>query len=331
MTAKLAVIDSISMFESRLDTEKTFRKIAFQSVDFTPLGDRLSTIEFEECLFLGCRLPNQLGCRLIDNNNLVFPDITGLPFQPFRNNLYDRHTLFKGFDPATPVSYQETPDNRIYQYWLDTGRFSPGSIRDSLARRLHDHSITDALHDFIAQWGSKDRLVAIMGGHSLARDSEDYRKAAHIARELTRQNYLMLSGGGPGAMEATHLGACFAAYSEKDLLKAIGILSEAPVFRDTRWLSKAFEVIERFKLNDPQKNPYSSVGIPTWHYGHEPPTPFASHIAKYFDNSVREEGLLAVARGGVIFTPGGPGTIQEIFQEACQNHYNSYGNISPMQ
>ena len=73
-----------------------------------------------------------------------------------------------------------------------------------------------------------------------------------------------------------------------------------------------------------------SLGIPTWLYGHEPPTPFASHIAKYFANSVREEGLLAIAKGGVIFAPGSAGTMQEIFQDIAQNHYESFGYASPM-
>ncbi|HOY52590.1 MAG TPA: hypothetical protein PLX49_12500, partial [Prolixibacteraceae bacterium] len=51
---------------------------------------------------------------------------------------------------------------------------------------------------------------------------------------------------------------------------------------------------------------------------------------KYFANSVREDGLLALAKGGVIFSPGSAGTIQEIFQDATQNHYLSFGYASPM-
>ena len=72
------------------------------------------------------------------------------------------------------------------------------------------------------------------------------------------------------------------------------------------------------------------MGIPTWLYGHEPPTPFATKIAKYFANSVREDGLLTIAKGGVIFAPGSAGTIQEIFQDLTQNHYRSFGYASPM-
>ena len=72
------------------------------------------------------------------------------------------------------------------------------------------------------------------------------------------------------------------------------------------------------------------IGVPTWFYGHEPATPFAAHIAKYFDNSIREDGLLTIAKGGVIFAPGSAGTMQEIFQDAAQNHYCTHGYASPM-
>jgi len=76
--------------------------------------------------------------------------------------------------------------------------------------------------------------------------------------------------------------------------------------------------------------PAESLAIPTWHYGHEPPTLFATYIAKYFQNSIREEGLLAIARDGIICMPGKAGTIQEIFQDGAQNYYESFGRFSPM-
>jgi len=137
----------------------------------------------------------------------------------------------------------------------------------------------------------------------------------------------MLSGGGPGAMEATHLGAWMASRPDDELTEAVNMLSEAPHYSDEFWLSKAFEVIEKFPKNSEK---VTDIGIPTWLYGHEPATPFATLIAKYFENSVREEGLLAYAFGGVIYSPGSAGTIQEIFQDAAQNHYKSYEFASPM-
>ena len=57
---------------------------------------------------------------------------------------------------------------------------------------------------------------------------------------------------------------------------------------------------------------------------------FPTAIAKYFANSEREDGLLTIATHGVIFAPGSAGTIQEIFQDAAQNHYRTSGCASPM-
>ena len=65
-------------------------------------------------------------------------------------------------------------------------------------------------------------------------------------------------------------------------------------------------------------------------YVDEPVNQFATHLAKYFENSIRENGLLAIALGGVVFTPGGSGTAQEIFTDAAQNDYTLYGVRSPM-
>ena len=73
-----------------------------------------------------------------------------------------------------------------------------------------------------------------------------------------------------------------------------------------------------------------SVAVPTWHYGHEPSTPLATHVAKYFQNSIREDGLLAVATSGVVYAAGSAGTTQEIFQDAAQNYYETFGPPSPM-
>ena len=73
-----------------------------------------------------------------------------------------------------------------------------------------------------------------------------------------------------------------------------------------------------------------SLGVPTRLYGHEPATPFATHIAKYFDNSTREDNIITIAKGGIVYSPGSAGTMQEIFQDAVQNHYLSFGYASPM-
>jgi predicted Rossmann-fold nucleotide-binding protein len=136
----------------------------------------------------------------------------------------------------------------------------------------------------------------------------------------------MVSGGGPGIMEAVHLGAWMAGRSDAEVEDALSILAPTPTFREKGWLTTAWQVMDKYP-RDPQ---YHSLGIPTWYYGHEPATPFASQIAKFFDNSIRENLVISLPKGGIIFTPGSAGTFQEIFQDAAQNHYQTLGYASPM-
>jgi hypothetical protein len=119
--------------------------------------------------------------------------------------------------------------------------------------------------------------------------------------------------------------------------EAIEIIKKRPAdgepgkeYADKDWLHRAWTVMEKFPIPNGTQDACKSIGIPTWLYGHEPPAPFATHIAKYFANSVREDGLLAIARHGVIFAPGSAGTTQEVFQDAAQNHYANQGVYSPM-
>lgn len=301
------------------DTEIITYK-AFQNLDFSNLDGLVKKRTFKKCLFLGCKLPKKVKAKI--KNSLIFPSID-VPFNSFINCLYTKETLFNNYELGNPASYENTLDKIVYNHYIKNGKEAT-DIKETLARRLHDHSITDALYDFLNDYDEK-KIVAIMGGHNLSRNEDGFYEIAKISKTLTEQGYLMISGGGPGAMEATHLGAWFADKEEADLKKAVEILAEAPVYTSEYWVDKAFEVLSKYPASN-----YKSLGIPTWLYGHEPPTPFATHIAKYFANSVREDGLLAIAKGGVIYTPGSAGTIQEIFQDATQNHYLSFGFASPM-
>lgn len=305
----------------QLLAKDTITDYAFQSLDFFEWEETLLNREVKGNLFLGCELPDSL-LHVWYHDNYIFPSMQ-VPYHIYPHELYNKEILYEGFDRHHPDSYRDTPDYRIYHHYVNSGR-DEANIRESLAARLHDHSITDALHKFLDRFDPL-KVVGIMGGHVLERGSRVYLDMARISRELTELGYLMVSGGGPGAMEATHVGAWFAGRPDNDLLTANDILSTAPRYDHPLWLAAAFEVLERF----PETH-YQSVGVPTWFYGHEPPTPFATHIAKYFANSVREEGLLAIARGGIIFSRGSAGTMQEIFQELAQNHYETFGKASPM-
>jgi predicted Rossmann-fold nucleotide-binding protein len=304
-----------------LNSSNEIKYIAFQNIDFEEFKTEISKKIFQNCFFLGCSIPKSVLAQIKDDCH-IYPKIN-LPFNPFINSLYSKETLLGGYELGTSISYEDTLDKKIYNHYIINGK-EADNLKETLFRRLHDNSITDAMNDFLEVYNEK-RIIAVMGGHSLVRSNKDYLKVAKISKKLTELGFLMISGGGPGAMEATHLGAWLAGMSEDDLNKSVNILSEAPSYKDELWLEKSYEVLKLFPSSK-----YESLGISTWLYGHEPPTPFASKIAKYFANSVREDSLLAIAKGGMIFAPGSAGTIQEIFQDATQNHYLSFGYASPM-
>jgi hypothetical protein len=139
-------------------------------------------------------------------------------------------------------------------------------------------------------------------------------------------------------MEAGHVGAALSRHPDSQLDATIAILAEMPdmprlseivdadgtpdprlvqVAQD--WFAPAWELSRSIVA------PTASLSIPTWHYGQEPTTPFATHIAKLFQNSIREDGLLTVARQGIVFTQGSAGTLHEVFQDAEQNFYATGG------
>lgn len=304
-----------------LETNDRIERYAFQNMDFSEVTCQDTICRFYDCLFMGCTFSKQMRIQ-IDRSCLIFSHID-VPYNCFRNDLYNAASLYEGYKIGCTDSYASCYDGRIYKHYLLKGKKAT-DIKETLARTLHDHSISDALHEFLTQYDEK-QVIGIMGGHGLLRTDPFYMRIANLSKQLTELGYLMISGGGPGAMEATHLGAWMAGRRQAEMYDALQTLSQAPSFTDPLWLDTALRVYEKY----PQDK-YCSLGIPTWLYGHEPATPFATHIAKYFENAIREDNILTIAKGGIIYTPGSAGTMQEIFQDAVQNHYLSFGYASPM-
>ncbi len=319
---KYTEIENCEALRIALEAGGTLRHYAFQGIDFNKCMDMAMQCRFSDCLFLGGFGVDNLRERM-DDSCSIFPRFQGLPFRAFRSGLYSAKSLYEGYRPGDPDSYKDCYDSKVYEHYLKAGK-QTGDIKETLARILHDHSMNDGLDDFLRSFDEKS-IVGIMGGHGLSRCDESYRKVVLVSKKLTEGGSLMVSGGGPGAMEATHLGAWMAGRMEAEVDEALAILSAAPSYKDRLWLDTAFQVLEKFPTSE-----YVSLGVPTWLYGHEPATPFATHIAKYFDNSTREDTILTIAKGGVVYSPGSAGTMQEIFQDAVQNHYLSFGYASPM-
>jgi hypothetical protein len=207
-------------------------------------------------------------------------------FEPFPRGLYTADALLDGFDPDRPATYANMRDTLIYAEFVRGGGAACGDYLTAMSRALHDNGITQALADEMAS----AKIVAIMGGHIGARGDDVYADTARIAASLAAAGFTIASGGGPGIMEAAHLGAAFAGDSGlEDALKELGApavpkaipanaahLIAADGSIDTAiaealgtYLAPAVRVLRALGHG-------GGLGIPTWLYGHEP-TPGRQH------------------------------------------------------
>jgi predicted Rossmann-fold nucleotide-binding protein len=254
---------------------------------------------------------------------LELEDVLGDGERPYvvrHERLYTRDELMEGWYPG--ANHSVTLDGRIYAYVKAHGGRAP-DMAEGLAQRLHDFFIDDALAGFLMQ--SARPVVGIMGSSRAMASDGNYRCVVALAASLTQRGYLVVGGGGLGIMEAANLGAYLAERSDRERDDAVRELAQTPGYAadPAAYLQVAVGLRERFAPGG------ESLAIPTWVSAGEPISQFASHIAKYFSNSIREDGMLAVATAGIVFAPGGAGTMQEIFQDAAQNAYKVFGR-SPM-
>lgn len=273
-------------------------------------------LEVTGATFAGCRVEPAVEATLRDAGATVLAPIDGLAFCAYRAGLYTNAELMAGYEPGRP---ETTRDARIGA----AGIGPPGQL-EALARGMHDACIDAALTRFLTE--AVGPVVGVMGSHAAARGAPAYRAVAELGRGLSRAGYVVATGGGPGLMEAANLGAWLAPAPPDALDEAVAVLREAPDYRDDAlgYLEAALAVRARWPDGG------TSLGVPTWLYVDEPLNQFSTRIAKYFQNSIRENGLLAIALGGVVYAPGGSGTAQEIFTDAAQNDYTLQGVRSPM-
>lgn len=227
-----------------------------------------------------------------------------------------RSTLYSPADLYDRDAYAETFDARAYAW----ARAACGPA-EALAEVLHDQAVDTAL----AAWVRDRSLVGVMGGHAADRGTTAYADAARLGR-LLGARHVVATGGGPGAMEAANLGGRMAGLPGTALEDALGRLGVVPSFRPSidAWAAAARDALALSPA------PRPTLGVPTWHYGHEPPNLFATAVAKYFRNALREAILLQVCDAGIVFLPGAGGTVQEVFQDACENYYATDDAVAPM-
>ena len=308
---RVVEVDSTAELDRRLAAgARSLTGWHLRSVDFSERGDALRELRVAGALFLGCTFAAGDEEDVRHRGGIVFPAVPHSPVDAYRTTLYTADELYGS------GSYGEAMDARVYAWSRQ-----PGDPERALARALHDHAIDEALAD----WTRDRSLVGVMGGHATERDQPAYTEAARLGY-LLAQRATVASGGGPGAMEAANLGAWLSRRDVDVIEEAVAVLAEVPSFRPSvgAWARAAFAVRRRWP------DGAESLGIPTWHYGHEPPNAFASAIAKYFHNATREAILLQECDAGIVFLPGAGGTVQEIFQDACENYYADPSAAAPM-
>lgn len=319
MTVRTLEIESLAEFDATVATTRSLAGWFVQSVDLTERGEVLRKVHVAGAAFLGCLFDEATEASLRARGAMLFPNLPELPFDPYRARLYGADELYGSRDGATLLTglpYEHSHDAEIYA-WTRNAHLHH-SLEVSLAIALHDHAVTDAL-DEATEHIHRSEVVGVMGGHALRRGEPAYRAAAELGARLTAGGRTVLTGGGPGAMEAANLGAYLSPYGVAARDAAVELLAAAPSFHPSidAWARAAFEVRQRWAPDGAGH----SIGIPTWFYGHEPPNAFATEIAKYFTNALREDTLLARCRGGIVYLPGAAGTVQEIFQAVTENYY----------
>jgi predicted Rossmann-fold nucleotide-binding protein len=280
----------------------------------------LSDVDVADTLFVGCRFAaTDTVIDLVRRGAYVVPEFAELPFSTQPGRLYSADDLADGFAAG---GFDAMYDTVVYRHFLVHGGVH-ADVRTALAQRLHDAGIDNAL----AAWqaGVAGPVVGVMGGHAERRGSAPYRLAAELGRELVGAGCQVVTGGGPGVMEAVNLGAYLAAEPPAAMTEAIGMLAAAPDFTEHDGYTRAaLDVRGRFPASG------GGLSVPTWLYGHEPANLFAAGIAKYFSNAIREDMILSLSRGGVVFAPGRAGTVQEIFQAVTKLYYKVDGTVGPL-
>lgn len=313
-------IESLDALDDHLADGGTLRGLRLQNLDLSdyavPLAAHAAHGDLTGLVVLGGVVPTDVNEILHRGGAIVFPQVGGAPIDPWRG-LYYPEDLYEGLEHG----YQTTPDARAYAWSID-GRLRTDAYT-TLIRAIHDDSVTDGLDEFVEGRSA----VGVMGGHAILRGTPAYVEAAELGRHLAAAGHVVVTGGGPGAMEAANLGAFV---PDRDALAdALAHLASVPFFRPdiTPWAQVAMQVRRRILGEELLPTPETlgpsatSLGIPTWFYGHEPPNVFCDVVAKYFSNAIREDGILARSNGGVVVLTGAAGTVQEIFQAVTPLYY----------
>ena len=161
----------------------------------------ISPIKTKHCniqiiVFLGCTLPLKSSRThrqtKSSHNNPNF-------FSPFRPSLYTPLELLEGYDSADPSTFTtNSKDGLIYAYFKE----HENDEIPRLFQRIHDSAIDDGIDELLSKEDRKSKTIGIMGGHSLNRKDPIFSQVIILGYRLAKLGYFVVTGGGPGAMEA---------------------------------------------------------------------------------------------------------------------------------
>ena len=279
-----------------------------QSLDLTDRSAVLRRVDPRGAVFLGCEFGAGVEEELRSAGALLFPRLPDLPFDPYRAGLYDADQLYGS------GRYRASPDAAIYAW---SKRASDRTLTDELAATLHDHAITDALNDATDDLDPR-AVVGVMGGHALLRTDATYRAAVELGARLTEAGRTVLTGGGPGAMEAANLGAYLSPWPDA-LDEALTILATTPGYAPSldAWVGAAVDVRRRWPPGDAGRSRASRPGSTATS------RPSVRHGDRqvFRERAPRGQRCCIRCRGGIVYLPGQAGTVQEIFQAVTENFY----------
>ena len=172
-------VDSQHALENLLaEGSPVLSEVVFQGLDLREHSKHLCQVFLKGCVFLGCQVDTGLAGHLTQQGCLFYPPVPDKPFDPFRTGLYSVEELYDTFDPEAhdlTASYRTTTDFKIYTSYRipddPDGRLRPVLVDETLARRIHDNSISDAVDEFLADFAHRS-VVAVMGGHAVARNDK---------------------------------------------------------------------------------------------------------------------------------------------------------------
>ena len=186
---------------------------------------------------------------------------------------------------------------------------------------LHDHAIDVALEDV------DDRPASgrVMGGHAVERGQPGYAEAARLGHGSVGAGWSRPVAA-PGRWRLPTSARAWRRRPARGLDEALALLARVPTYRPVGRIvgDAAFDVLERLPGDATRSGSRPGTTATSR------PTCSPRAIAKYFRNATREATLLEVCDAGIVFLPGRAGTVQEVFQDACENYYADESSVAPM-